>query len=506
MKCKKAITFLLTVVVLLGSTSFMGSAEEKFDSNGRYIGDLEVLTIMTNGPVLPDQNPTKLWMEEQLGFKLDFQIINDNEINTKLTLSAVGETLPDLVTLPSHYSDTFSDLVESRQLVELDPLIDQYGPNIKKYRTQEQLDVLRSDDGKLYAINNTIATVYDMILIRKDWLDKLGLPIPKTLGDWEVVFEKFITEDPAGHGMKMQGYVTQGRLGLGPFFAAFGSRPFGWIIKDNKLVSGATQPETLEAIKYLHTMVEKGYLSPEYLTTSYEKLNQYVNTQVTGVAYTELWFARDDYTVFNPDGNANWIGVEPPMGPNGDQGYLTSANPHVRQYTMITKNCKDPAAAMAYINFIADMDNYTRIRAGIEGVHYELDENGLPHAIGKYAIEGALVEDGIGFTYVFLFMPEDPDPPALFRGQKEMDALRIRREFERDYYYAYYWGVDNPRQLGAGWDSAFWERVADMIINGGDIDDKFSKAVKEAYGKYRLADLEVLITENYIHRYGEISN
>jgi len=87
----------------------------------------------------------------------------------------------------------------------LNDLIDQYGPNIKKFldENEEVKKALTAPDGNIYMLNyipdGDAARAY---FIRTDWLKKLNLEMPTNFEELEKVLYAFKNDDPNGNGIK----------------------------------------------------------------------------------------------------------------------------------------------------------------------------------------------------------------------------------------------------------------------------------------------------------------
>lgn len=141
---------------------------------------------------------------DNLGITLDFQICaSGDEYSQKVTLAIASDDLPDLLYLPVA---EYSQLAEAGKLAPLDDVLEQYGSELTKKN-------LNSDGGKileaakrndvLYGIpsGNAERIPSQFLWIRKDWLDKLGLDVPKTLDDVVEVARAFKNDDPDGNGV-----------------------------------------------------------------------------------------------------------------------------------------------------------------------------------------------------------------------------------------------------------------------------------------------------------------
>ena len=104
-------------------------------------------------------------------------------------------------------------------------------------------EVLKQEDwvkgmvnGKIVALSKRPFIKPHSLWARKDWLDALGLEVPKTLEDLVNVSVAFTKQDPDGNGVDdtygftapgMTAAGSQGLFGLSPVFGAFGTTQEG---------------------------------------------------------------------------------------------------------------------------------------------------------------------------------------------------------------------------------------------------------------------------------------
>lgn len=87
----------------------------------------------------------------------------------------------------------------------------------------------------------------DVLWLRKDWLDNLGLEVPKTMEDLEKVLTAFVEEDPDGNGVDdTTGLTVDATKPVARYNHAFGLEPIfmpsvfiritGWRMKTGKFI------------------------------------------------------------------------------------------------------------------------------------------------------------------------------------------------------------------------------------------------------------------------------
>lgn len=218
MKARKAVlSLVLASAVIVGGCGSQGgdstaaaakNADGKYDpvvtikiakqldeNTGRY-GDGEDI----------NKNPMVDLAVEKLGIKMETTLLGGDAGNydTKLRLALTGsEELPDV--FPVYGTQMIADMIESGQVKQLDEDIEKYMPErIKEiYDQYPQTFYPVMKDGKTYGLACAPRlTEGQVMIIRQDWLDHLGLQAPTNMDEFEAVIKAFTEDDPDGNGQK----------------------------------------------------------------------------------------------------------------------------------------------------------------------------------------------------------------------------------------------------------------------------------------------------------------
>ena len=106
-----------------------------------------------------------------------------------------NEELPDIIWY-SFAADAES-LLEDGIIRDLTDLLPKYAPNYWKFLQENPLyyKSMMTDSGKFFGFGffreDLWQTAYAGPMVRKDWLDECGLPIPETIEDWEITLKAF---------------------------------------------------------------------------------------------------------------------------------------------------------------------------------------------------------------------------------------------------------------------------------------------------------------------------
>ncbi|MEI6875561.1 MAG: extracellular solute-binding protein, partial [Spirochaetota bacterium] len=94
------------------------------------------------------------------------------------------------------------ELIDEGVAIPLDDLLEKYGKDILASLSKDEWDAIRSQskDGKIYYVPEINSDDrFPVSLIRKDWLDKAGLPVPKTRDQFVAALRAFKTKDVDGN-------------------------------------------------------------------------------------------------------------------------------------------------------------------------------------------------------------------------------------------------------------------------------------------------------------------
>lgn len=168
-------------------------AKQLDENTGRY-GDGEDI----------NNNPMIDLAVEKLGIKMETTLLGGDAGNydTKLRLALTGsEDLPDI--FPVYGTQMIADMIESGRVKAIDEDIEKYMPERLKeiYDQYPQTFYPVTKDGKVYGIAcSPTLTEGQVMIIRQDWLDNLGLQAPTNMDEFEAVIKAFTEDDPDGNG------------------------------------------------------------------------------------------------------------------------------------------------------------------------------------------------------------------------------------------------------------------------------------------------------------------
>lgn len=291
--------------------------------------------------------------------KYDFTVDDPDAFNQKVNLAIASSNIPDVMIVNE---EQFKRLAQADMLEDLTNLFDQYSsPLVKEYYASYGDRVLNTAKvkGKLLALPDTnIDGTFQLLWVRKDWLDKLQLQIPTTVDELAAVAAAFKDKDPDGNnkndtfGLLGDSHVYQdgGFFTFDPIFNAYHSYPGSWM-KDasGQVVNGSITPETKQALGKLREMYANGLIDKEFLTRkTYDDDAGFVASGRAGLVLAPWyagWMLSD--SVKN-DPKADWVPVPAPLDADGKRNVITS-KPSAN-YLVVKKGVEHPEAVLKVLS------------------------------------------------------------------------------------------------------------------------------------------------------------
>jgi putative aldouronate transport system substrate-binding protein len=329
-------------------------------------------------------------IKEKLNIDLKLSALPSSEADqdVKINAAAAGNTLPDLFMVRR---DPFMNIARVGVIAPVDDLYP-----LMPRRTELQYDAdsrgFTTINGKSYGLASpgTIAK-NEGILIRKDWLDKLGLAVPVTVDDYIAVMKAFTTGDPDGNGRAdTYGYgafieINNFEEGLGrrfdPFFGAFGVAGT-WSVSRADPGLNVRKPAYFDGLAVIKRMMDEKVVDPNWTSYNKDDFRAAWKQGRFGIMREQnaAFAAENNYAPFDKNfPNGEWIVIDPPKGPDGKQsvGVYTQAYRIYAVSTKAAKAGKGPAIARL-LEWMSSDEGYFLLGWGEEGVNYTLDSNGVP--------------------------------------------------------------------------------------------------------------------------------
>lgn len=297
---------------------------------------------------------------------------NDSQYDTNVSMVISMGSLPDIMVVSSQ--DEVEQLVEAGLIEDLTEsynncisdrirkMYESYGDSLKDMVTY---------DGKIMALPETnITDGPNLVWLRKDWMDKLGLSEPHTIDDVVNIVKHFISEDPGNNGVDASGKPNTvglavdtdvtGECGysseflLDIIFACFGAYPKQWIMNDDgEIVYGSVTDEAKEALLYINSLYNQGVIDNDFLLRTSTNICELIENGLCGSFFGPWWAPNNplaNAVSRNPD--ADWQPYLIATDSDGTTSYH-SQNPCYK-YVVVRKGYEHPEIAAKMISVMFD--------------------------------------------------------------------------------------------------------------------------------------------------------
>lgn len=453
---KKAWVFFGFTLALSSVLSACSSSEPAGGSTAAQQGagqegpvDITVMTNFFAQTPAADNTEFEKKLEQLTNSNLKIQWVSSNNYNDKLNVTLASGDMPDMVYINDPFTKVFRNMTSQGAFWDLTPYIKDY-PNLSQYIDKVAWDATKMQDGKNYGVPRPRDVEGETFLIlRQDWLDNLGLQVPKTSDELYQVMKAFTEKDPDKNGKNdttgYGGYFNPDSMGgMSVFDSMFTKASGDWKLQaDGTLAYTALLPEQRQALEYAAKLYKEKLL-PEDLAAL--KVSQ----------ARDLFKAGKAGIVSEKDGTmANYVNEQRKLDPKATVTALVDINGYNPQGSgfagLYAIPKKVPEAKMKRILKVMDAgmnkDVFDLIKFGLEGVHYNVKN-------GEKVIDiDAKNRDAIGdYQQIFIGGPPDPDyfkvafPKDIFGDMGDKFA-QVRKDRNKTTVPNYALGLYSETQL-----------------------------------------------------------
>jgi putative aldouronate transport system substrate-binding protein len=285
-----------------------------------------------------ENNPWSRMIESlfNVKYKVAWTWSTGDEAQQKYNLALASGDLPEFCETMDQ--NVFMKAVEAKALEDITDAYDMYAsPRWKSiWRSYGDLPwTWARVGGRIWGLPRVEQISHNdcVMWYRKDWLDKLGKPVPTTFDEVKEVALAFAKGD---YGMGAKG-STIGLLASGGndlystwygsldfFWGGHGYLPHQWQAEGKGLMYGATRPEVKEALGVLAQWYKDGVFKKDFFTKNASQSMGDVAANLCGFHFTPSWGANLDSVKNDP--KAVWKFAEIPTGPKGFKRRYTENN------------------------------------------------------------------------------------------------------------------------------------------------------------------------------------
>lgn len=393
MKSKKLILMALTIVMVISifagcnktTSNDTGTTKVPEGPLGKYEPEITLTSVrdIPNPAIVQypdgDDIENNVWtraIKEDLGINVSYLwTVDSSQLQTRINTMIASKQLPDFLYVPK---GTYVELANEGLLADLTKSYNTYASDdVKRVYQEGGPDAMDSAliDGKMMGIPWISMAKEDaqLLWLRTDWLDNLGLQMPKNMDDLINIAIQFATKDPDKNGqndtfgLPVNGVTDGGLMWQKGFFNGYGAYPFAWIEKNSKLVYGSIQPKVREALAKMAELYARkdSTIDLEFINKNYFSMYEPLSAGKYGIAYGPYYIAISPLqAVKTRNPKAEWKPVSI-VSKSGEPAKVQT-NIDVAGYWVVNKNCKNPDAVVKLINYWYQKFYFNRDNADYE--------------------------------------------------------------------------------------------------------------------------------------------
>lgn len=343
-----------------------------------------------------DGLPIENKIEEITGVKIDWECVSSGDYETVAqTRLAAGTDLPDIVRVPKGAAGltTYSD--QGLFINIKDYMNEETTPNLIKMFGENPIyeAYCVSPDGGIYGLPHAEYDINNYVvmwnIIRTDWLETLGLDMPKTIDELYEVLVAFKTQDPNGNGEQDEiplGYQNDNMFGLTTLKQAFGFNNTDiWSEQDGTVQFDLADDKFLDCLTTLNKWYQEGLLNTTVDGSDSDMLIAQDRLGFQTVSSMDNVIGKNDSVhLVNPEGNYAFI----PLLSNAkypDNEPKLNKRQSFHDYYAVTVDCENPELAVRWLDWVYASEASSVLRYwGFEGDTYVV-ENGKKQFTDKVA-------------------------------------------------------------------------------------------------------------------------
>lgn len=330
-------------------------------------------------------------VKEKLGIDLKLTAIpsNPNDQDVKINAAGAANALPDLFMVNR---PVWLNLVKNGLVAEVSDMFAKMPIRSKNIYDAAAQAHTQLPEGNFGLASTGSLAKNEGLVIRQDWLDKLGLKAPTNLDEFFDVAVAFTEKDPDGNGKNdtygfgafLEINALEGGLGrrFEPLAGAFGV-PGTWNMTKENAGLNVRKPAYFELLQFIKKMMDAKVIDPNWMAYKKDDFRAAWKQGKFGMFREQnaALHAEANYAPFDKNfPNGDLVVYDAPQGPYGKS--MGPYNLAYRIYAVSKKAEAKKDKIAQLLEWMSSDEGYFLLGWGVEGVNYVKDANGVPSVNG----------------------------------------------------------------------------------------------------------------------------
>jgi putative aldouronate transport system substrate-binding protein len=351
-------------------------------------GKGEDVTLMTNliqGAVVAlEQNAAWQAVNKDMGLTVRQRLYGSGDYRAGVNTTIAGGDLPDTIyNPPTGYIANLPSFLQT-QCADLTPYIG--GDAVKDYPNLANIPspcwAETVYNGAIYAVPVPRAPFLNAFLVRQDLVDQLQVPAPKSADDFKKFLVAVTKPQQNQFGLASSNTSMMGLGSQSPLLMIFGV-PNNWgLDKSGKLVKDFETEEFKAAVGFARDLWSAGLYHPDTRTHSGTTLSTALRGGQTVVASHSFGALIAQWTLLAVQNPAARLRVMHPFSADAKSKPIYHTGPSNFGLSFFKKGSADRVKLLLRVlNYIASpfgSQEWALLNYGVEGVHFNKDQQGVP--------------------------------------------------------------------------------------------------------------------------------
>ncbi len=345
-------------------------------------------------------------MEKLTGVKVTFIHPPAGQGAEKFNLMMASKDFPDAIEYNwAKYQGGATKAVSDGVIYPLNDIMEECTPNLAKIMKENPVVAREATtmNGEFYgfhAINMDQGSVYGGMVLRKDWLDELGLAVPETIDEWETVLRAFKEKKGAQAPLSLMAGHFITASGCPHFMGAYDLGEGYFINGDGKVCYGPYENAYKDYLETMHRWYADGLLDKEFATINGNAAQARILDGESGATYAFIGSGMGVFlNAWREAGNntADLVAAPYPVLKKGDTPHhLPSFSYASTPVFAITSAAHNPKVIAKWMDYFYSPEGRRLATYGVEGETYNMVEGKIEYTdLIKNDPDGLAVKDAL---------------------------------------------------------------------------------------------------------------
>lgn len=379
MKTKK-LAVILAAVLGASALSGCGADEKAAQSSGAPIRYWSHMSSYTASQVSNlAETPMIKKMKELTGIDVEFEHPPQGQELEKFNIMIAGDDLPDIIQFnwEQNYPGGPAKAIKDRVIIDINTVKDS-APNLYAYLAEHD-DVRKlssTDTGEQFAFpfvrGDESLRINKGPVLRKDWLDELGLAVPETIDEWENVLKAF--RDKKGATAPLAVTFKQMK-DTTAFVGAFGTM-LNYYADGTEIKHGLLDPELKDWLVVMNRWYSEKLLDQDFATAENATIDSYILNGDAGAVVCSIGGGIGRYMTAAPSDTYMLVGAPYPVTEKGAvpefNALQRAVPPSFGSFAAISIDSKQAETAAKLLDFGYSEEGRMLYNFGVEGESYNM--------------------------------------------------------------------------------------------------------------------------------------